>query len=477
MLKKAASFLVLLLVLAGVVSGVWWWRSRNAAPDVTYRTAPVERRKIAARVTASGTLEATVTVQIGAQVSGRVAKLSADYNSAVKKGQVIAKIDPQLFIAAVERERANFAAAKAGVVRAEAQQRDADLVLKRATSLTEQGLASAAELQTAQTNVAVAVAQTEVAKATLQQASAALNQAQVNLSYTDIISPIDGVVLSRSVDVGQTVASSLQAPVLFTIAEDLRKMQVHTSVAEGDVGRLQPGMETWFTVDAFPGQRFKGTIAQIRNAAQTVQNVVTYDAVIDVDNEDLRLRPGMTATTTIVFAERSDVLAIPNAAMRFKPPAEIASAIASSRAASPAASLSVTAADGAPLAGSSPRPAGVGPGARPAGSGPGVGPAGRDPGERPAAGAPGERPAAGAPAERPSRAPSGAPSEPSSRTVFVLRGGRPESVDVKTGLSDGTLTEVVSGDLAEGDLVILEANVAGRPASAGGPPPRMGRMF
>lgn len=470
MLKKAASWIVLVVVLAGVASGVWWWRSRNTGPDITYRTAPVERRKIVARVTASGTLEATVTVQIGAQVSGRVAKLSADYNSVVKKGQVIAKIDPQLFIAAVERERANFAAAKAGVVRAEAQQRDADLVLKRATSLADQGLASAAELQTAQTNVAVAVAQTEVAKATLQQASAALHQAQVNLSYTDIISPIDGVVLSRDVDVGQTVASSLQAPVLFTIAEDLRKMQVHTSVAEGDVGRLQPGMETWFTVDAFPGQRFKGTIAQIRNAAQTVQNVVTYDAVIDVDNDDLRLRPGMTATTTIVFAERSGVLAIPNAAMRFKPPAEVTSAIASSRAASPAASLSVTAADGAPFAGSAQPARPSGPPGEPSMGPPGERLAG-PPGER-LAGPPGER-LMGAPDERPSRA----PGEPTSRTVFVLRGGRPESVDVKTGLSDGTLTEIVSGGLAEGDLVILEANVAGRPASTGGPPPRMGRMF
>jgi len=426
MLKKAVSWVILVLVLAGVAFGVYRWRSSRTAPEVTYRTAPVEKRKIVARVTASGTLEATVTVQIGAQVSGRVASLTADFNSEVKKGQVIAKIDPQLFTAAVERERANFAAAKAGVVRAEAQQRDADLVLKRAKSLTEQGLASAAELQTADTNAAVAVAQTEVAKATLQQASAALHQAQVNLSYTNIISPIDGVVISRSVDVGQTVAASLQAPVLFTIAEDLKKMRVHTSVAEGDVGRLQPGMESWFTVDAFPGQRFKGRISQIRNAAQTVQNVVTYDAVIDVENDDLRLRPGMTATTTIIFAEKSDVLAIPNAAMRFKPPSEVASALASN--ASPAVSLSVTAAGAAP------------------------------------------------PAGKLARKPGADGADAHTRTLHVLRSGRPAVVEVKTGLSDGTITEVVSGDLAEGDLVILEANIAGKPASSG-PPARMGRMF
>ena len=426
MLKKAASWVIPVLVLAAIAFGVWRWQSTKAAPAITYRTAPVEKRKIVARVTASGTLEATVTVQVGAQVSGRIAKLDADYNSQVKKGQVIAKIDPQLFIAAVEREKANHAAAKAGVVRAEAQQRDADLVLKRARSLNEQGLASAAELQTADTNAAVAVAQTEVAKATLQQASAALHQAQVNLSYTQIHSPIDGVVISRNVDVGQTVAASLQAPVLFTIAEDLKKMQVHTSVAEGDVGRLEPGMESWFTVDAFPGQRFKGKIGQIRNAAQTVQNVVTYNAVIDVDNEDLRLRPGMTATTTIVYAEKSDVLAIPNSAMRFKPPAEVASAVAS--ASGPAASLSVTAAGRA------------GPGARPG-----------------------------------ARRPGGETADAHQRTLYVLRDGRPETVDVKTGLSDGTVTEIAAG-LAEGDLVIVEANVGGKPAGSG-PPARMGRMF
>jgi HlyD family secretion protein len=427
-MRKAAPWIVALIVIAAASFGLWRWQAGRAAPDVTYKTANVERKKIVARVTASGTLQATVTVQVGAQVSGRISKLNADYNSVVKKGQLIAKLDPQLFIATVEREQANYTSAKAGLLRAEAQQRDAELNLKRSRSLSEQGLASASELQTSETNLAVASAQTEVAKAALQQQLAALNQAKVNLSYTDILSPIDGVVISRSVDVGQTVAASLQAPVLFTIAEDLKTMQVHTSVAEGDVGRLQPGMETWFTVDAFPGQRFRGKVAQIRNAAQTVQNVVTYDAVIDVPNDDLKLRPGMTATTTIVFAEKHDALAIPNTAIRFKPPPEVASAAPPV----PSASLSITAASADPP---------------PAGS-----------------------------ARVRRRAPTGDAPE---KTIYVLRNGRPEPLEIKTGLSDGTVTEVVGGDLKEGDPVVIEANVAGKPASSGpaGGAPRMGRMF
>lgn len=442
--KKVVAWVVALAVVAGIAVGVWRWRERSAAPEITYRSAAVEKRRIIAKVTASGTLQATVTVQVGAQVSGRISKLMADYNATVKKGQLIAKLDPQLFIAAVERERANTMAAKAGVTRAEAQQRDADLVLKRARSLNEQGLASAAELQTAETAVSVAAAATEVAKATLQQQQAALNQAQVNLSYTDIYSPIDGTVISRSVDVGQTVAASLQAPVLFTIAEDLKKMQVHTSVAEGDVGRLQPGMETWFTVDAFPGQRFKGKISQIRNAAQTVQNVVTYDAVIDVQNDDLRLRPGMTATTTIVYAEKHDVLAIPNTALRFKPPSEVSSAIASaSSSATPAASLSVTAAGGDPAAASH------GASATPAPSGS---------------------------SSRRRRWNGGL--ETPERQIFVLRNGKPEQIEIKVGLSDGSMTEITGGDLKEGEQVITEAIVAGKtPTASSGAPPRMGRMF
>jgi HlyD family secretion protein len=433
MAKKVAAWVLPVLIVAGLAFAVWRWQASKSAPDVAFRTAPVERKRIVARVTASGTLQATVTVQVGAQVSGRIAKLNADFNSTVKKGEIIAKIDPQLFIAAVQRERANWVAAKAGLVKAKAQQRDADLALKRTRALHDQALAAAQELQTAETAVAVAAAQTEVAQAALEQQVAALNQAQVNLSYTDIVSPIDGVVISRNVDVGQTVASSLQAPTLFVLAEDLKKMQVHTSIAEGDVGRLVPGMDTWFTVDAYPGQRFKGHISQIRNSPTTVQNVVTYDAVIDVENDDLRLRPGMTATTSVIYAERDEVLSIPNAALRFKPPPEIAPARA------PASTLSVTAAGAEPSASAAPE-----------GS-----------------------------ARHRSKQEKGDKAD-AERTVYVLRGGRPEPAAVRLGLSDGTTTEVLSGDLKEGEAVVVDTLSSGKPGGApggGGMPRGIGRMM
>jgi HlyD family secretion protein len=439
MKKKLIGWVLALLVTAGLAFGVWRWQKAHAAPEIAWKTSPVEKLRIAAKVTASGTLQATVTVQIGAQVSGRIQKLNADYNTTVKKGQLLAKMDPQLFQAAVEQANANFMSAKAGVAKAEAQQKDAELVLVRTQALSEQSLASAADLQTATTNVSVAKAATDVAKASLAQTTASLHQAQVNLGYTEIFSPIDGTVISRSVDVGQTVAASLQAPVLFTIAEDLRKMQVHTSVAEGDVGRLQPGMDATFTVDAFPGQTFKGKVGQIRNAPQTVQNVVTYDAVIDVENADLKLRPGMTATVTIAYAEREDAVAVSNAALRFRPPPEVASAIAGDAGVPPAGSGS--AGSWAAGAGSSGR-------------------RGRPPGATGAGGA-------------------GGHEGVGRRTVYVLRGGSPEAVQVVTGLSDGTVTEVVKG-LAPGDQVVVDVTVSGKPtgaASAGGAPPRMGRMF
>jgi HlyD family secretion protein len=403
-MKKALPWMLSLLVLAAGSLGWWRWHLSHAAVGPTYKTAPVEKKRIVGKVTASGTLSALVTVQVGTQVSGRIQKLFADFNSQVKKGELVAKIDPQLFEAAVQQAQANYLQAKAGVATAQASATAADKVYARTKALKDQNLAAQSDLDTAEASVATTHAAIDGANASLAQAAAQLHQSQVNLSFTSIVSPIDGVVISRSVDTGQTVAASLSAPTLFTIAQDLTKMQVDTNVSEGDVGRLQVGMKTYFTVDSFPGQRFAGTIRQIRNAATTVQNVVTYDAVIDVDNTDLRLRPGMTANVTIVYAERKEALALPNASLRFRPPASLTGG-------SPAAS----------------------PSARPRGGRGSSGGAGGD------------------------------ADAPEAKTVWVLRGATPQKADVHTGLSDGSVTEVIDG-LSEGDQVVVDVEGEGAPA-------------
>jgi HlyD family secretion protein len=404
------------LSLAG--AGAWYWRSRGDGDGLPspFRTVTVDRGPIVARVTATGTLSAIVTVQVGSQVSGRIARLFVDFNAAVTKGQVIATIDPQLFEAAVEQARANLMAADGNLARARAQAADAARQAARAQQLATRQLVAAAERDTAEATAEAASAGVRAAEGTQAQARAALNQARINLAYTTIVSPTDGVVISRNVDVGQTVAASLQAPTLFVIAEDLRQMQVDTNVAEADVGRLQAGMPAVFTVDAYPSDRFRGTVRQIRNAPQTVQNVVTYDAVIDVANPALKLKPGMTANVTFVYADRAQALRVPNAALRFRPPA-----------------------DTLPLAG-----AGAG---RPRGDAELLAPIAR-------------------------------------RELWVLRGGQPRRVAVETGVTDGRTTEVLSGELAVGDEVIVEAVAGGLPRTmvapgmGGGPPQRgMRSMF
>jgi HlyD family secretion protein len=428
-MKKTLVWLAVLVVLAA--GGVAYWRYREAhkPPEVTYKTAPVEKRHIVGKVTASGTLSAIVTVLVGTQVSGRVSKLYADFNSHVKKGELVAKIDPQLFEASVQQAQANYLQAKAGVVTAIAQAHNADLAYTRTKALKDANLAAQADLDTAEANVATTHAAIDGANAQLAQAAAQLHTAQVNLSYTSIVSPIDGVVISRSVDTGQTVAASLSAPTLFTIAQDLTKMQVDTNVSEGDVGRLQVDMKTYFTVDSYPGQRFVGTIRQIRNAATTVQNVVTYDAVIDVDNSDLRLRPGMTANVTIVYDERRDALAVANAALRFRPPPSLAG----SSSAGPSGSGRHAHAHGSASAAAAGEP-----------------PEGKDGKE--------------------GKDSKDAAAAKEAKTVWVMRGGvNPVAITVHAGLTDGTVTEILDGDLKEGEQVVVDTLSAdGSAPSAGG---------
>ncbi|HZL21274.1 MAG TPA: efflux RND transporter periplasmic adaptor subunit, partial [Polyangia bacterium] len=313
--RRVAVTVVALGVLGAGGVGVMRWRNAHRKPPVEFDTANVDRGRIVARVTATGTLSALVTVQVGTQVSGTIQKLFVDFNSPVKKGQLIAKIDPQLISASLEQARANFEAAQGNLVKAEAQERDAGRQFERSKGLLDRKLIAQADFDTAQANMEVARGATAAARGSQAQAKAALYQAQINLDMTKIVSPTDGTVISRSVDVGQTVAASLAAPTLFVIAKDLREMQVDTSVAEADVGRLVAGMAATFTVDAFPGEHFRGQVRQIRNAPTTLQNVVTYDAVIDVANPDLKLRPGMTANITYIAAEKDDVLRVPNAAL------------------------------------------------------------------------------------------------------------------------------------------------------------------
>ncbi|HVU00306.1 MAG TPA: efflux RND transporter periplasmic adaptor subunit [Polyangiaceae bacterium] len=309
----------LVAALAAAALVLWRAVNRPSKPAVRYETTPVARGLIVAKVTASGTLSALVTVSVGSQVSGRIESLSADFGSEVRKGQVVATIEPSLFKAAVAQARANNGAAVAALARAEAQAVNADRQYARARALQLEGIASRSELDTAEAALGVAKADVVSARWAVSQSQAALDQANLNLRYTRIASPIDGVVISRNVDVGQTVAATLQAPILFTIAQDPTRMQVDTSVPEADIGKIRKGTVVSFQVDAYPGRRFPGTVRQLRDNAQTIQNVVTYDVVIDVDNSERLLKPGMTANVEIVYAEKAEVLRVANAALRYRP--------------------------------------------------------------------------------------------------------------------------------------------------------------
>ncbi len=324
------------LGLGGAITAV---SGLHRAPKSPYHLekATVDRGTITGKVTATGSLSALVTVQVGSQVSGRIQDLGADFGSHVRKGDVIARLDPRLFQAAVEQATANRQAAQGTLAENQAKQVHAERELDRAKALAAKKLIAPAELDARAADAAAATAAVAASVGDLAQARAEQHQAAVNLGYTTIVSPIGGTVISRNVDVGQTVAASLQAPTLFTIAEDLRKMQVHTAVSEADVGKLAAEMPATFTVDAYPREKFHGLIRQIRDAPQTLQNVVTYDAVIDVDNDALKLKPGMTANVTFVYAERRNVLRVPTAALRFRPPAELVAAGGGAKAAAKAA--------------------------------------------------------------------------------------------------------------------------------------------
>jgi HlyD family secretion protein len=326
MTRKKILILAVLVAAGGAAGYGYYVYSKKETPPIP-STAKVTRADIAETVGATGQLQAVTTVQVGTQVSGTVQALNADFNSLVHKGQVIARLDPSLFQTQIEQARANLIRAQADLDRLRVSLNDAQTKLKRAEDLFAQKLISQVDLEAAQVGVQSADAQLKSQQAGVTQAQATLQQNQVNLDHTVITAPIDGLVISRNVDVGQTVAASMQAPTLFVLAADLTKMQVIASLDESDVGRIRPGQLVRFRVDAYPNQEFTGSVTQLRLQPVTVQNVVTYSTVIDVPNPDLKLKPGMTANVNIEIARRSNVLRVPNAALRFRPTAEIFQAL------------------------------------------------------------------------------------------------------------------------------------------------------
>ncbi len=408
------------VVVVAVVAGGVLLVSREKASGPKFRKEKVTRGDVVATVTATGTLSAVTTVKVGSQVSGIIASLHADFNSEVKKGQLLAGLDPTPFQTSVDQRRADLE-------RAKVELRNAELVLARAKKLLDAQLQAQSEYDTAKAN-------RDGAAATVEQSTAALRQAETNLAYTRITSPIDGVVVDREYDIGQTVAASFQAPVLFTIAQDLTKMQVLTNIDEADIGRVRVGQEATFSVDAFPDRPFRGNVSQIRLSPQTVQNVVTYPVLLDVSNPELKLRPGMTANVLLPVDRREDVLRVPNAALRFRPdPADLENGGKKD-------ATKTGEKPGEPKGDEAAVPAGARSGGAP--------------------GRPGDA----------SGRPGGGRKGPSrGADVYVeLPTGKLRAVHVKTALTDGNVTAVESDSLKDGDEVVIGLATARAMASSGG---------
>jgi HlyD family secretion protein len=338
-LYLAAGVLVVLLAGAGAA---WWIASRSAA--MHYTTTPITRGTVARAVTATGTINPVLTIIVGTAVSGVIQSLQCDYNTQVKKGQICAKIDPRLFQAIVDQDKANLAIAKAQLEKDQASLEYTKANSGRTTLLARQNSIAIDTADQSRSTYHQGQAQVLLDQATIQQWEAQLAGAQVNLAYTDIISPVDGTVVSRNVTQGQTVAASLQTPTLFLIATDLTKMEVDTNVSESDIGTVKDKNRAGFTVEAYPERTFQGSVVQVRQAPQTLQNVVTFDVVVGVANPDLSLMPGMTATTKIVTDERENVIRVPDQALRYVPsgaaptaPTPIGAATSPAQPAAPAA--------------------------------------------------------------------------------------------------------------------------------------------
>ena len=313
-MKKIA---IALLLLTGAAA---WAHFSNGGAEYIFRTTELDSGNIVAKVAATGKLSAVTIVEVGTQVSGTIKEIYADFNDHVKKGQLIALVDPDVLAAKLEESKANLAVAKAAVARAKANIADSRRNLERNKELWSRNLIAKSELDAAETTHAVNEANLQEVEARVLQVQASLRQAEANLGYTRILSPEDGVIISRMVNVGQTVAASLSTPTLFSIAKDLTDMQIETSVDEADIARVQENQEVEFTVDAHRGTVFRGRVKQVRIAPGTTDNVVTYHVIISVANPDLKLKPGMTANVSVITDRRSGVLRVPLAALRFTPP-------------------------------------------------------------------------------------------------------------------------------------------------------------
>jgi HlyD family secretion protein len=316
-LKKIIIVAIVMAVILG--SYLFFRRSPSPSPETTYVTVPVEKGALKAEINSTGTIKPLVEVQVGSQVSGTIKKLYADFESIVKEGQLIALVDPDTYEAKAEQSKANLQSAKAHLEKSEVTLVDQLRNLRRKDELLKSNAVSQSEYDTAQTNADEARAQVDIDKATVAQMEANLKEAQLQLKYTRIVAPVNGIVTARTMDVGQTVTASFQTPVLFRIAEDLTRMQVYTSVDEADIGRVRQGQEASFTVPAFPDEYFSAKVTQIRNDPQIQQNVVTYNVILDVDNTGLKLRPGMTTNVQIRLSEVPDALMVPDQAFRFSP--------------------------------------------------------------------------------------------------------------------------------------------------------------
>ncbi len=308
-----------LILTATAAAGIEAWRSSHAEAAVRYITATVTRGDVTRAVTASGSVNPVTTIQVGTYVSGVIQELHCDYNTVVRKGQLCAKIDARPYQVIVDQDRANLSTAKAQLAKDQTSLALAKLTYERTVDLRGRGIAAQDALDTAKSNYDEAAAQVDLDKATIEQRQAALNGAAINLAYTNSASPVNGTVVARNVTTGQTVAASFQTPTLFLIATDLTSMQVDANVSESDIGGIATGDKATFTVEAFPNRVFAGQVTEVRQAPQTVQNVVTYDVVISTSNPELLLKPGMTATVRIVTDHRDNVVRVPDQALRYTP--------------------------------------------------------------------------------------------------------------------------------------------------------------